>query len=170
MKRYLTALLLMIPLWGFAAGEKPKPEERDARVITASLEYRRKWVIEQAEGPGAWLFSRDYEGVLAAKSIGPKEANQLAYVFFYSTGVMGGYFERPVQEGDLFRFAFHPELGRAEGLPVFVDPKTGFAWQEGQKEKVDTLSLIRLFTKHRKEEKKEPNQSSQPTRGQAPRG
>jgi hypothetical protein len=160
----------MIPVWVFAAAEKPKAEMRDPRVIHASQEYRRKWVIEQAEGPGAWLFSRDYEGVLTAEAIGPKEANQLAYVFFYSTGVMGGYFERPVRDGDLFRFAFHPELGRVEGLSVFVDPKTGFAWQEGQKEKIDTLSLIRLFTKHRKEEKKEPNQSSQPTRGKAPPG
>jgi hypothetical protein len=165
MNKHLAALLLAIPLLGFAAEEKPKGEVRDPRVIHASLEARRQWVIDQAEGRGAWLFSRDYEWILASNAIGPKEACQLAYLFFYSTGVMGGYFEQPVRDGDRFRLTFHSELGPVEGFPVFVDSRTGFAWQEGQKEKIDTLSLIRLFKQHRKEEKKQPNQSAQTTPG-----
>ena len=49
------------------------------------------------------------------------------------------------------------------GFPVFVEAKTGLAWQAGQKEKVDMFSLIRLFIKNRKEENRVPNQSSQPS-------
>ncbi len=164
MTKLLAALFLAFPLWLFAADEKPQAEMIDPRVIHSSLEHRRQWVIEQAEGPGAALFSREYEWLLTAKSIGPKEAKQLAYLFFYSTGTMGGYFEEPVRDGDLFRLTFHSELGPVVGFPVFVDAKTGATWQKGQKERVDVLSLIRLFIKHRKEERK-PNQSAQTTPG-----
>ena len=164
MSKHFAVFLLAIPLFSFAAGENPKAEAiDDSRIIQASLEQRYQWVIEQAEGPGAWLFSREYEWVLAAKSIGQKEAKQLAYLFFYSTGAMGGYFDEPVREGDRFKFAFHSELGPVVGFPVFVDAKTGSAWQAGQKERIDVLSLIRLFTKHRKEEKKQTNKAAQTT-------
>lgn len=135
--------------------ENSKVEQEDPRVIHASLAQRQKWVIEQAKGPGAWLFEREYVWILAAQSIGPKEARQLANLFFYSTGVMGGYFGDQVQEADRLKFAFHSELGPVEGYPVFVETKTGLAWQEGQKEKVDMISLIRLFTKNRKDEKQD---------------
>lgn len=158
MRIYLLPVLLFVSLWGFAADEMPMTEKIDPRVICASLEHRREWVIEQAEGPGAWLFSRDYEWLLAARAIGPKEANQMAYLFFYSTGTKGGYFDLPSREDNRFKFKFHSELGPVEGFPVFVDSTTGFAWQEGQDEKIDTLSLIRLFKKHRKEETKQPNE------------
>ena len=107
--------------------------------------------------------------MLAAKTIGPKEAKQLAYLFFYSTGTMGGYFDEPVRDDDRFRFSFHSELGPVTGFPVFVDTKTGSAWQEGQKERIDMLSLIRLFTKRRTEEKKQPNQCATDNDGAAPR-
>ncbi len=168
MNKLLAALILTIPLCALAAEEKPNPKIIDPRVIHASLEQRRQWVIEQAEGPGAWLFSRDYEWVLAAKSLGPKEAKQLAHLFFYSTGTMGGYFEEAVRDGDRFRFTFHSELGPVVGFPVFVDANTGAAWQEGQKERIDMLSLIKLFTKHRKEEKKQPNKRTTDNSGAAP--
>ena len=164
MTKHLAALFLAIPLGLFAANENPKVEMFDPRVIHAPLERRRQWVIEQAEGPGAALFSRDYEWLLTAKSIGPKEAKQLAYLFFYSTDTIGGYFGEPIRDGDRFRLTFRSELGPVMGFPVFVDAKTGAAWQEGQRERVDVLSLIRLFIKHRKEEKK-PNQSPQTTPG-----
>lgn len=165
MTKHFAALLLAIPLWISATDAKPKIEMIDPRVIHASIDQRRQWVIEQAKGPGAWLFSRDYEWVLTAKSIGPKEATQLAYLFFYSTGTMGGYFDEPLRERDRFKFAFHAELGPTEGFPVFVESKTGLAWQEGQTDKVDTLSLIHLFTKHRKDEKR----ASSPSRERRPR-
>lgn len=110
MSKQLAALFLAFPLWLFAADTKPKAEMVDPRVIHASVEQRRQWVIEQAEGPGAWLFSREYEWLLTANSIGPKEAKQLAYLFFYSTGTIGGYFEEPVRDGDRFRLTFHSEL------------------------------------------------------------
>jgi hypothetical protein len=162
MNKHLAALFLILPLSALAAQEK-KVETIDPRVIHAPLEQRRKWVIEQAEGRGADSFSSDYAWVIAAKSIGSKEATQLAYLFFYSTRTMGGYFDEPVRDGDIFKLTFHSELGPVVGFPIFVDAKTGSAWQEGQKERVDMLSLIKLFIKHRKEDQKKPNQALRPT-------
>lgn len=159
MNRHLAAIFLIFPLCVLATQEEKKVKMIDPRVIHAPLEERQKWVIEQAEGPGAWLFSRDYEWVLAAKSIGSDEATQLAYLFFYSTRTMGGYFDEPVRDGEIFKFTFHLELGPVVGFPVFVDAKTGSAWQEGQKQRIDMLSLIKLFIKHRKEDQKVPNRA-----------
>jgi hypothetical protein len=156
--------LLIAVLCGGCANT-PYAVRVDSRVIQASTAERRQWVIKQAKGPCAWMFSRDYEWVLTSKSLGPKEARQLAYLFFYSTGTVGGYFDDPVAEGSRFRLRFHSELGPTEGPPVFVDAQSGSAWQEGQKEKVDMLSLIRLFVESRKDESKTPNKAPEPTPG-----
>jgi hypothetical protein len=160
----IRGVLLIAVLCGGCAN-RPYVVRMDPRVIQASTAERRQWVIKQAEGPGAGMFSRDYEWVLTSKSIGPKEARQLAYLFFYSIGRMGGYFDDPVAEGGRFKLRFHSELGPTEGPPVFVDARTGSAWQEGQKEKIDMLSLIRLFVESRKAEPKKPNKAPEPTSG-----
>ena len=157
MKEFLATFILAMPLCALASADNPKVDRIDPRVIRASLEQRRQWVIEQAKGPGAWMFERDYVWLLSAKSIGTKEARQLAYLFFYSTAMMGGYFDGPVKDGNRLKFAFHSELGPVEGLPVIVDVDTGLTWQEGQAEKVDMIALIRLFTEKRKEEERPPN-------------
>ena len=167
-KRF-AVLLLAMAFWVVSTEAKPKTEKINPRVIHATLAERQRWVIEQAEGPGAWWFSREFEWLLTAKRIESTEARSLAYLFFYSTRTMGGYFEEPVREGAVFRLPFHSELGPVEGFPVFVEAKTGVAWQEGQDDRVDLLSLIRLFAKHRKN-KEAPNQQPEPTRGKAPRG
>jgi hypothetical protein len=163
MKKCLAVFILAMPLCMLASTDNPKVDRIDPRVIRASLEQRRQWVIEQARGPGAWMFERDYVWVLFAKAIGTEEARRLAYLFFYSTATMGGYFDSPVKEGNRWKFAFHAELGPVEGLPVFVDVEDGLTWQEGQTEKVDMIALIRLFTEERKREERSPNQSPQPT-------
>ena len=136
----------------------PPTEVRvDPRVISAPMEQRREWVLRQANHPrAAELFARDYEWILAAPSIGATEAKQLAYLFFYSTDTMGGYFDDPLKEGGRFKLTFHPELSPVGGWPVYVEAQTGVTWQEGQNEKIDTLSLIRLFTKTRILKGKDP--------------
>jgi hypothetical protein len=142
------------------ASGKPDVEVIDPRVISAAVEERREWVVKQAEGDGAWLFARDYEWILTSTVIAEKEATQLAYLFFYSTGTIGGYFDDPRKNAGVFMFRFHSEMGPTEGFPVFVDAKSGVVWQEGQTEKSDMLALIRLFAVRRKNP---PNQALEPT-------
>ncbi|MDB6115302.1 MAG: hypothetical protein JWQ62_2247 [Lacunisphaera sp.] len=148
-------LLSFLALSSYLLGEpqNPKPILVNPGVIHAPLEQRRQWVIDQTQERKAEYFSRDYEWILSAKSIGQKEASQLANLFFYSTGTMGGYFDEPRKEKVRWVLGFHPEIGPKDGYPVFVDAETGLTWQEGQTEKVDALSLIKFFVANRKPSK-----------------
>ena len=133
----------------------------DPRVIHATVEERCAWITEQATGPGSRWFEEEFGGIFEEKDIGANEARLYAHLFFYSTGSKGGYFDTAVREGDLWKLRFHLEFGRAEGYPVFVDPSSGIAWQDGQSAKVDLRALIRLFLEKRKE--RQPNQALQTT-------
>jgi len=159
LKRALSILLIAFSLSLLQAADLPDEVILiDPRVIDATLAQREQWIIEQAKGPTyrEQMFSDEYEWLLTSDSIRAKEAKQLAYLFFASTGAMGGYFEDPILVGSSYKITFHSELGPTEAFPVFVDVKTGLTWQEGQKQKIDTLALIRLFTKHRKSEETKP--------------
>jgi hypothetical protein len=152
-RRFLSILLLAFPLCFLKATDQTSQVIRfDSREIEASLAQREQWIIDQAKGSShrAKLFSGEYEWLLSSNFILTKEAKQLAYLFFASTGAMGGYFDDPVLVDGVYIIAFHSELGPIEGFPVFVEAQTGLTWQKGQKEKIDTLALIRLFAKHRK--------------------
>ena len=133
----------------------------DPRVIQATIEERRAWIIEQATGPGSLWFEEEFGPIFEEKDIGATEARLYAHLFLYSTGTKGGYFDTAVREGDLWKLSFRLEFGLAEGFPVFVDSTSGLAWQEGQSVKVDLRALTRLFLEKRKE--RQPNQALQTT-------
>ena len=109
--------------------------------IDASFEQRRDWVIA-LKARSRERFEEDYGAILTAKNIGEKEALQIAYLFFYSSGHVCGYVETPTQQGDLWRCAVNVGFPPNRAKPILVESKSGKVWQEGKTGKIDYIALI----------------------------
>ncbi|MDI1320492.1 MAG: hypothetical protein PSW75_09930 [bacterium] len=133
--------LLSLSLLSSGCTKKPQSVLIDMRKIEASLADRKEWVREQKRLARP-RFEEDYGWLLAAKKIEAKEAMQIGYLFFYSSGSMCGYLDNPRLSGGIWRLDYHPGLPPSEGNPIFVDAHSGEVWQESQK-RVDALALIR---------------------------
>lgn len=84
----------------------------------ASSEQRRQWVIA-LKAHNRRRFEEDYGVILNAKTIQGKEALQIAYLFFYSSGQICGYVENLIQKGDLWHCAVNV---------VFLRTKQNTSW------------------------------------------
>jgi hypothetical protein len=152
MKPAVLALSLIVA--PIVSGGCSKPESEfagakivlfDPRKIEASLEERVAWVRAQ-KGRNAQRFDEDYGWILKSNTIGQREAQQLAYLFFYSSDQACGDFSDGVLHDGVWTFAYNNGTRTQPPLispPVHVDAATGHAWQEGQTTRVDTLALIR---------------------------
>jgi hypothetical protein len=145
MKRFTAVSFMIVWLPVSAADTEWTAVTDDPREIRAPLEHREAWIREQALDGRAERFEADYGFLVDAKEIGPVEAERIANLFFYSTGALCGYFDRPQKVDATWRLAFHPGFPGGDGYPVFVDPTNGFTWQQGQDEKLDMIALVRLF-------------------------
>lgn len=143
--------LVSITLLSFVVACQPNPETKlkespevvlmNLGTIDASFAQRRDWVIS-LKARNRKRFEEDYGAILRAKTIEGKEALQIAYLFFYSSGHMCGYVEDPVQQGDLWRCVVNVGFPPDQAKPILVEPKSGKVWQEGQTEKIDYIALI----------------------------
>ena len=109
--------------------------------IEATVADRKAWVRDQKRRDRL-RFDAEYGSVLVAKKIEAKEAMQLGYLFFYSSGSLCGYLDNPRLTDGVWQLDFFPGFPPAGGDPVFVDARTGEVWQAGQK-KFDALALLR---------------------------
>ena len=110
---------------------------------------REAWVVDRLTLDPK-VFDGAYGWILESRELGSNEVYQLAHLFFYSSWQSCGYFDRPVKKDDIWVCAFHSGFPPVDGFDVIVDAKTGFAWQEGQTEKIDLLKLIRFIEQKRK--------------------
>ena len=83
---------LQILCLGFAVGCVKKPEVVliDLNSFEAPLSARKEWVRDQKKISRV-RFEQEYGWLLAAKSIDAKEAQQIGYLYFYSSGQGCGY-------------------------------------------------------------------------------
>ncbi|MEO6246835.1 MAG: hypothetical protein ABIQ12_15520 [Opitutaceae bacterium] len=109
--------------------------------IEATVAARKASVRDQKKKDQS-RFNAEYGSVLGAKRIEAKEAMQLGYLFFYSSGSLCGYLDNPRLIDGVWQIDFFPGLPPSIGDPVFVDARTGEIWQTTQK-KVDALALLR---------------------------
>jgi hypothetical protein len=117
----------------------------DPRKIEASLAERVSWVQTQ-KSRNPQRFDEDYGWIPKSKTIGQREAQQLAYLFFYSSDQACGDFSDGVLAGGVWTFRYNNGFRTYPPLvspPVHVDAKTGHTWQEGQTHRVDLLALLR---------------------------
>ncbi len=117
--------------------------------IDASFEQRRQWVIT-LKAHNRKRFEEDYGAILSEKPVRGKEALQIAYLFFYSSGQMCGYVEDPIQKGYLWHCAAKVGFPPDQARPILVDARAGRVWQEGQTVKVDYIALIQAEEGQRK--------------------
>jgi hypothetical protein len=111
--------------------------------VVASLDSRREWVVEQKR-INRHEFDAKYGWIVKAPAVTEMFLQQIAYLYFYSTGLMCGFLDNPERHGDFWSFRVHDGLPPGtSGKPILVDPKGGLVWQEGQTEKIDYVSLIK---------------------------
>lgn len=152
MPRPVLSLSLAVVVCGLSGCSKTEPEFAGAKIvlfdprrIEASLEQRVAWVRAQKDRDPQ-RFDQDYGRILKSKTIGQREAQQLAYLFFYSSDQACGDFSDGVLQDGIWTFGYNNGTRTQPPLispPVHVDAKTGHTWQEGQTARVDTLALIR---------------------------
>jgi hypothetical protein len=152
-------VFVSLALLSFVVGCQPKPETAlknfpdlalaDINNIDASFEQRRQWVINLKKH-NRKRFNEDYGAILGASVFDGKEALQIAYLFFYSSGHICGYVETPIKHGDLWRCAVNLGFPPNQAKPILVDAKSGKVWQEGQTAKVDYIALIQAEDGQRK--------------------
>ena len=152
MKPAVLALGMIVAAIVLGGCSKPEPEFAGAKIvlvdprkIEASLEQRVAWVrAQKARDPQR--FDQDYGWILKSKTIGQREAQQLAYLFFYSSDQACGYFSEGVLQDGIWTFGYNngtPTQPPLLSPPVHVDAATGHTWQEGQTTRVDAFALIR---------------------------
>lgn len=136
----IPVLAVLLAICGGCAQE-PKVVMVHPNRIEATVADRKAWVRDQKKRDRS-RFDAEYGSVLAAKKIEAKEAMQLGYLFFYSSGNLCGYLDNPRLTDRVWQLDFFPGFPPAGGDPVFVDAQTGEVWQAGQK-KCDALALLR---------------------------
>lgn len=136
----IPVLVVLLVICGGCAQE-PKVITVHPNRIEATVADRHAWVRDQKQRDRS-RFDVQCGSVLAAKKIEAKEAMQLGYLFFYSSGNLCGYLDNPRLTDGVWRLDFFPGLPPSGGDPVFVDARTGEVWQVGQK-RIDALALLR---------------------------
>ena len=133
----------IVVLLVLCAGCTRKPEVRvfSANRIDATVADRKAWVREYKKKDRS-RFDAEYGSLLGAKTFEAKEAMQIGYLYFYSSGSLCGYLDNPRLTDGVWQLDFSPGFPPAGGDPVFVDAMTGKVWQRGQK-KFDALALCR---------------------------
>jgi len=144
-KMKIPVLVLLLTICS-GCTQEPKAVMFYPNRIEATVSDRKAWVRDEKKRDRA-RFDIEYGSVLLAKKIEAKEAMQLGYLFFYSSGQLCGYLDNPRVANGIWQLDFFPGIpspGSSEpsGDPVFVDSRTGEVWQEGQK-RLNALALLR---------------------------
>src|SRR4051812_12434645 len=87
-------LLILCLVSAVGCAKKPEVVLIDLNSFDAPLSARREWVRDQRKISRA-DFEKEYGWLLAAKSIEAREAKQIGYLYFYSSGQGCGYLDNP---------------------------------------------------------------------------
>jgi hypothetical protein len=134
-------LLILCLVSALGCAKKPEVVVINLSSFDAPLSVRKEWVREQKRISKPH-FEQEYGWLLTAKSIDAKEAQQIAYLYFYSSGQECGYLDNPRLVDGVWRWESYVRFQERAVDQVLVDARSGQVWQDGH-EKLDAMKLLR---------------------------